>query len=107
MAWQNVLVRVGRQVARSIARDLVGQRRGPRRHRTGSSSGSGSGNSGSSSDGGGSSGGGGRSSAPLDLRYPGDFTGRSTVRYRPIADGLPDPGEVVWAWVPYEEDHRQ
>lgn len=25
-------------------------------------------------------------------------------RYRPRANGQPDPGEVVWAWVPYEED---
>lgn len=25
-------------------------------------------------------------------------------RYRPRRDGVPDPGEVVWAWVPYEED---
>jgi hypothetical protein len=24
--------------------------------------------------------------------------------YEPEIDGLPDPGEVVWAWVPYEED---
>jgi hypothetical protein len=24
--------------------------------------------------------------------------------YAPQADGRPDPGEVVWAWVPYEED---
>ena len=24
--------------------------------------------------------------------------------YRPRDDGRPDPGEVVWAWVPYEED---
>ncbi|MGY1698534.1 type II toxin-antitoxin system PemK/MazF family toxin [Geodermatophilus sp. SYSU D00766] len=23
--------------------------------------------------------------------------------YRPRADGRPDPGEVVWAWVPYDE----
>lgn len=22
-------------------------------------------------------------------------------------DGRPDPGEIVWAWVPYEEDHSQ
>ena len=22
-------------------------------------------------------------------------------------DGRPDPGEVVWAWVPFEEDHSQ
>lgn len=29
------------------------------------------------------------------------------VAYAPRADGLPDPGEVVWAWVPYEDDPRQ
>ncbi|MCW2850286.1 MAG: PemK-like protein [Marmoricola sp.] len=27
--------------------------------------------------------------------------------YSPKADGRPDPGEVVWAWVPYEEDASQ
>ena len=27
--------------------------------------------------------------------------------YRPRDDGRPDPGEVVWAWVPFEEDHSQ
>jgi hypothetical protein len=27
--------------------------------------------------------------------------------YAPEADGQPDPGEVVWAWVPYEEDPEQ
>ncbi len=25
------------------------------------------------------------------------------VEYRPRDDDLPDPGEVVWAWVPYDE----
>ncbi|MGY5888893.1 type II toxin-antitoxin system PemK/MazF family toxin [Geodermatophilus arenarius] len=25
------------------------------------------------------------------------------VGYRPRADGRPDPGEVVWAWVPFDE----
>ncbi|MCD6639571.1 MAG: type II toxin-antitoxin system PemK/MazF family toxin [Nocardioides sp.] len=25
-------------------------------------------------------------------------------RYLPEADGEPDPGEIVWAWVPYEDD---
>ncbi|RKO21303.1 type II toxin-antitoxin system PemK/MazF family toxin [Pseudarthrobacter phenanthrenivorans] len=39
------------------------------------------------------------------LSYPGDFQGRVPVRYAPRPDGAPDPGEVVWAWVPYEEDH--
>ena len=27
--------------------------------------------------------------------------------YSPEADGLPDPGEVVWTWVPYEDDPTQ
>ncbi|MDC4232820.1 type II toxin-antitoxin system PemK/MazF family toxin [Actinomyces sp. B33] len=26
------------------------------------------------------------------------------ARYAPQADGAADPGEVVWTWVPYEED---
>src|SRR4051794_33132252 len=29
------------------------------------------------------------------------------IRYAPRSDGRPDPGEVVWAWVPYEEDPKQ
>ena len=29
------------------------------------------------------------------------------VVYRPDRDGDADPGEVVWAWVPYEDDPRQ
>ena len=29
------------------------------------------------------------------------------VSYAPRADGRPDPGEVVWAWVPYEDDPKQ
>ena len=36
--------------------------------------------------------------------YPGDFVGVVVPRYEPHPDGLADPGEVVWAWVPYEED---
>lgn len=27
--------------------------------------------------------------------------------YAPQADGRADPGEVVWAWVPYEDDPQQ
>jgi PemK-like, MazF-like toxin of type II toxin-antitoxin system len=27
-----------------------------------------------------------------------------TIAYAPRRDGAADPGEVVWAWVPYEED---
>jgi hypothetical protein len=26
------------------------------------------------------------------------------IEYSPVIDGRPDPGEVVWAWVPYEDD---
>lgn len=37
--------------------------------------------------------------------YPGDYTGRVGVRYAPTPDGKPDPGEIVWTWVPFEEDH--
>ena len=36
-----------------------------------------------------------------------DFHGRLTPEYAPRRDGEPDPGEVVWVWVPYEEDPAQ
>lgn len=40
--------------------------------------------------------------------YLGDWTGAlPTTRYAPNPNGRPDAGEVVWAWVPYEEDHSQ
>ncbi|MDF2846588.1 MAG: type toxin-antitoxin system PemK/MazF family toxin [Oerskovia sp.] len=39
--------------------------------------------------------------------YPGDFTGRVRAEYSPQLDGDPDPGEIVWTWVPYEEDFSQ
>ena len=39
--------------------------------------------------------------------YVGDFTGKAKLEYAPRDDGRPDPGEVVWAWVPFEEDHSQ
>ncbi len=39
--------------------------------------------------------------------YAGDFAGRAELVYAPHDDGRPDPGEVVWAWVPFEEDHSQ
>jgi hypothetical protein len=37
----------------------------------------------------------------------GDYEGRVSAVYAPQPDGSPDPGEVVWAWVPYEEDPSQ
>lgn len=39
--------------------------------------------------------------------YPGDYRGKVIPRYAPSPDGSPDPGEVVWAWVPYEDDYSQ
>ncbi|OEU88403.1 growth inhibitor PemK [Streptomyces abyssalis] len=30
--------------------------------------------------------------------------GRVRTAYAPDPDGDPDPGEIVWTWVPYEED---
>lgn len=29
------------------------------------------------------------------------------IEYTPTLDGDPDPGEVVWTWVPYEDDPSQ
>jgi hypothetical protein len=29
------------------------------------------------------------------------------IVYDPHPDGAPDPGEVVWTWVPYEDDPAQ
>lgn len=33
--------------------------------------------------------------------------GLPDITYSPDPDGEPDPGEVVWTWVPYEEDASQ
>jgi hypothetical protein len=30
-----------------------------------------------------------------------------TIEYSPSMDGDPDPGEIVWTWVPFEEDPSQ
>jgi hypothetical protein len=29
------------------------------------------------------------------------------IAYDPHPDGEPDPGEIVWTWVPYEDDPQQ
>ncbi|GAB2594754.1 type II toxin-antitoxin system PemK/MazF family toxin [Kribbella endophytica] len=40
--------------------------------------------------------------------YPGDFEGTVRVEYTPHPDdGVADPGEIVWTWVPFEEDHHR
>jgi PemK-like, MazF-like toxin of type II toxin-antitoxin system len=41
--------------------------------------------------------------ATATVRPPGAPTGRH-LDYAPSLDGRADPGEVVWTWVPYEED---
>jgi hypothetical protein len=42
-------------------------------------------------------------------RRPVPVKPKATLRivYEPRLDGDADPGEVVWTWVPYEEDPRQ
>jgi hypothetical protein len=32
---------------------------------------------------------------------------RRTITYSPQRDGRADPGEIVWGWVPYEDDPAQ
>jgi hypothetical protein len=46
---------------------------------------------------------------PSARTYPGDFHGTPTISYRRSAGQgeVADPGEVVWTWVPFEEDHQQ
>lgn len=34
-------------------------------------------------------------------------TQKPATDYAPRPDGQPDPGEVVWAWVPFEDDPSQ
>jgi hypothetical protein len=43
----------------------------------------------------------------MSRKYPGDFQGTPNIKYAPSPNGKPEPGEVVWTWVPYEEDHSQ
>lgn len=49
-----------------------------------------------------------KSSGPArSTQYPRDYAGKVSARYAPELDGDPDPGEIVWTWVPYEEDFTQ
>jgi PemK-like, MazF-like toxin of type II toxin-antitoxin system len=58
----------------------------------------------------------GRSPSPQPTRaksrgtaYPGDFSGTPEISYEPNPGNgkVADPGEIVWTWVPFEEDHSQ
>lgn len=44
------------------------------------------------------------STAATDSAAPAED---GSIHYAPDLDGEPDPGEVVWAWVPYEDDPAQ
>ena len=39
--------------------------------------------------------------------YPGDYRDMINFEYSPSLDGDADPGEIVWTWVPFEEDHSR
>ena len=39
--------------------------------------------------------------------YPGDFKGKVVPIYTPNPGQDADPGEIIWTWVPYEEDFSQ
>lgn len=39
--------------------------------------------------------------------YPGDYPVLPRISYAPHPGPLADPGEIVWTWVPYEEDHTR
>ncbi|MEV0647436.1 type II toxin-antitoxin system PemK/MazF family toxin [Phytomonospora sp. NPDC050363] len=47
--------------------------------------------------------------ADMDRRVREIYTPEraATIEYSPDLDGLADPGEVVWSWVPFEEDPSQ
>ncbi len=48
------------------------------------------------------------SKAPRSGAPARDIEGSTVVfEYAPEIDGDPDPGEVVWTWVPYEDDPSQ
>ncbi|MDO5093197.1 MAG: type II toxin-antitoxin system PemK/MazF family toxin [Propionibacteriaceae bacterium] len=48
-----------------------------------------------------------RSDVAPAMDYPGDFTGEPAITYAPVPGPEADPGEIVWTWVPFEEDHAQ
>ncbi len=49
----------------------------------------------------------GRSGPDRTVEVDPESIGPVRMSYCPITDGDPDPGEIVWTWVPYEEDNGQ
>lgn len=45
-----------------------------------------------------------RGTPPASTAPAGSTTSLGTYNYAPVDDEHADPGEVVWAWVPFEED---
>ncbi|KJC65381.1 PemK-like, MazF-like toxin of type II toxin-antitoxin system [Agreia bicolorata] len=46
----------------------------------------------------------GQSGADATIEVGIEALGRRRIVFDPRVDGKPDPGEVVWTWVPYEEN---
>lgn len=45
----------------------------------------------------------GRSGGSATVEVQPERVGRVRTTYAPDPDGDPDPGEIIWTWVPYEE----
>jgi hypothetical protein len=45
-----------------------------------------------------------RAAPTATVRVPPPSASALTITYAPDADGDPDAGEIVWTWVPFEED---
>ncbi len=48
-----------------------------------------------------------RPATPAPRPVPTDRPGGRYLEYAPQLDGDADPGEIVWTWVPYEDDPAQ
>ena len=46
----------------------------------------------------------GRSGPTATTEVRPDRVGKVRTEYAPVHDGDPDPGEIVWTWVPFEEN---
>ena len=49
----------------------------------------------------------GRSGPDRTVEVDPRAVGAVRTSYSPVLDGDPDPGEIVWTWVPYEENDGQ
>lgn len=46
----------------------------------------------------------GRTGPEATIEVPASVLGRTRIVFDPRVDAEPDPGEVIWTWVPYEEN---